>query len=363
MPGLCGDHQRALTLRLRLPDSVIEGSSAAGAHTGKHVVIEGVRFAYGHDNIVAALNSYSATAAIGTKGKSEGKKVRHVTGTALTYRFASDDKGWRVFVAVAVPAPDSSSKAQLGVIGVDFNADHLAVAETDRFGNLIEARRFDAVTYGKTADQSQAIYGDIAVEIAHMARDTGKPVVIEKLDFAQKKAQLETVDRKRSRMLSALSYARAASMLKAACERSGVTVIEVNPAYTSVIGAVNFAQRFGISIHQGAALAIARRGLGLREKPARRVGLVPNRNGGHVAFDLPERNRSKHVWTFWAGARRKLSAALAEHYRCAGKKPAPPSTLGILSSRSSRSNRFSGAQSPGASQQYCSADELGDAPF
>ena len=250
---------------------------------------------------------------------------------------------------------------------MDFNADHLAVAETDRFGNLVNARRIDAITYGKTGEQAGAVYGDIAVAIASMARAAGKPVVIERLDFAQKKAQLETLDRKRSRMLSALGYARAASMLRAACFRFGVTVLEVNPAYTPVIGVINFAQRFGIGTHQGAALAIARRGgfgiLGLREQPARRVGLVPTRNGGHVAFDLPERNRSKHVWTFWAGARRKLSAALAEHYRCAGK-PAPPSPLSTKkSSRSSSANRSSGTRPPGASQHHCSADELGDLPF
>jgi IS605 OrfB family transposase len=352
----------SLTLRVRLPDSVVEGHQGFGEPVDKHVVVEGVRLAFGHDNVVAALNSYSATTVVSDKGKSAGQKVRRITGTALTYRFVKDLKGWRVFVSVAVQAPAFTSKAQLGAIGVDVNADHLAVAETDRFGNLVNAQRLDAITYGKTEDRSKAIYGDIAVAIVSMAKATGKPVVIEKLDFAKKKAELEAVDRRRSRMLSALSYAKAAAMLKAACFRMGVTVMEVNPAYTSVIGAINFARRFGISIHQGAALAIARRGLGMHENPVRRVGVgvVPTRNGGHVAFDLPVRNRSKHVWTFWAGARRRLSAALAEHYRCAGKKPAPPSPL---ATRVMCANRSSEAGFLGASQQNCSADDIGDVPF
>ena len=359
----------SLTLRLRLPDSVADGLHEPGTGTGmgmvvgKHVVIEGVRFAYGHDNVVAALNSYSATTVVGTTGKGKGKKVRRVTGTALTYRFVKDDKGWRVFVAVAVPASAATSKATLGAIGVDINADHLAAAETDRFGNLLRTARFDAITYGKTNEQAEAVYGDVAVSIATLARDAGKPVVIEELDFAQKKSQLEAVDRRCSRMLSALGYAKAASMLKAACFRLGVDVHDVNPAYTSVIGAIKFAQRFGISIHQGAAYAIARRGMGLHEKPAARVGLVPTRNGGHVAFDLPVRNRSKHVWTFWAGTRRKLSAALVEHYRCVGQKPAPPSPLSTKSPRSLCANRSFGAGFPIASQQHCSADAPGDSPF
>ena len=99
---------------------------------------------------------------------------------------------------------------------------------------------------------------------------------------------------------------------------------------------------------------------GLRERPARRVGLVPTRNGGHVAFDLPVRNRSKHVWTFWPGTRRNLSAALAEHYRCAGNKPVPPSPLSF---RALGAIRFFRARFPGASQQHCSADGLGDVPW
>jgi len=48
-----------------------------------------------------------------------------------------------------------------------------------------------------------------------------------------------------------------------------VEVIEVNPAYASTMGMVNFAHRYGISVHQGAAIAIARRSLGLSERPQR----------------------------------------------------------------------------------------------
>ena len=107
---LAGDE--TLTLRLRLPDSVVEGSPEL---TGKHALIEGVRFAYGHDNVVAALNSYSATKVVGTTGKSEGKNVRKVSGTALTNRFVRDEKGWRVFVAGRRPraqrAPGSAPSA------------------------------------------------------------------------------------------------------------------------------------------------------------------------------------------------------------------------------------------------------------
>jgi hypothetical protein len=100
-------------------------------------------------------------------------------------------------------------------------------------------------------------------------------------------------------------------------------VIEVSPAYTSVIGAVTHAQQRGISVHQGAATAIARRGLGLSERPAVREAIVPIRNGDHVTFDLSVRNRSKHVWSFWSNVRTRLTAAHVAHFRSGAAKAAP----------------------------------------
>ena len=47
--------------------------------------------------------------------------------------------------------------------------------------------------------------------------------------------------------------------------REGVEVFQVNPAYSSVIGRVKFMERYGLSVHQAAALALARRLLGCRE--------------------------------------------------------------------------------------------------
>jgi hypothetical protein len=63
--------------------------------------------------------------------------------------------------------------------------------------------------------------------------------VVEKWDFARKKAEREAVSRRKARMLSSLAYNRMLSGLKAACFCEGVGVITVNPAYTSVIAAVN----------------------------------------------------------------------------------------------------------------------------
>lgn len=339
----------SLSLRLRLPQTL--------GH-GKTLDIHGVRFAYGHEQIMTALASSRREAAMTQAGKPIVKRI----GTALSYRFVRDAKGWRVFVSVAVPQIRVETQASLGAFGMDTNADHLAVAETDRFGNLINTWRIDLPLYGKTTEQAKALIGDACAKTARMASAAGKPVVIEKLDFAKKKAQLRGTDPRQARMLSSFNCNKIASGIESACFRAGVGVIEVNPAYTSVIGAVNHARIRGISVHMGAAFAIARRGLGLSEAPTVRTVLAPVRNGGHVTFALPVRNRAKHVWTQWAAIRTTLKAAHVAHYRSGRSKemPAPLSP----EMRALGACWYSTAQSRGANrQEHCSPDVLADVPW
>lgn len=340
----------SLTLQLRLPNAL--------AKNGNYLTLTDIRFSYGHDAIVAALQSSRVIQAT-TK---DGRPIKKRIGTAISYRFLRDEKGWRVFASVEAQRVEQVSHRMLGAFGVDVNADHLAVAETDHYGNLIGTHRIELPLVGKTADQAKALIGDAAVLIAGLAKAAGKPVVIEQLNFQNKKAELESVDPRQAKMISSFACSKVASSMKAACFRAGVEAIEINPAYTSVIGAVEHAQKRGISVHMGAAFAIARRGLGLSERPTKRKVSTPVRNGGHVTFDLPVRNRSKHVWSFWSNVRTRLKAAHKEHYRGGAHKAAPPplrpskpasGAPGSITAQSRDANRL----------PHCSGDVLEDVPY
>jgi IS605 OrfB family transposase len=180
------------------------------------------------------------------------------------------------------------------------------------------------------------------------ALKAGKPVVVEKLDFRAKKAQLEEVAAGRSRILSALAYRQFYQLLAAACFRAGVELTQVSPAYTSVIGAINHAQILRFSVHIAAAFVIARRGLNQKLTEAPRASIVrdgawvPTRNGDHVTFPLPARNRRKHVWSQWSGARRRLCAAHEEHRRCGKGNLDPPPLSQLRAQRSSPASRATG---------------------
>ena len=78
-------------------------------------------------------------------GEQEARATRF--GQAISYRFKRDAKGWRVFVR-RLPEVEITTDRRRGAIGVDLNADHLAVAETDASGNYVKAWRVPLVTYG-----------------------------------------------------------------------------------------------------------------------------------------------------------------------------------------------------------------------
>ena len=142
------------------------------------------------------------------------------------------------------------------------------------------------VTYGKSTHQAEALIGDAVTSVVQYAKEFGKPIVIERLDFRQKKATLEGQSRKYSRMLSSFSYGKVKAYFISRGYREGVEVHQVNPAFSSVIGRVKFMERYGLSVHQAAALVLARRSLGCSERIPRRW-VCPIGNGVQVAFTVP----------------------------------------------------------------------------
>ncbi len=302
----------SLTLRVRMPDCLAQ-------EHGKYITVWNVRFAYGHETVVAALQS---NADYREYRRRHGEKAARATnlGQAISFRFKRDARGWRVFATTGMEKPSVVTDRGLGAIGVDLNADHLAVTETDRSGNFVFAFSVPLVTYGKSAHQAEALIGDAVAGVVAYALDVRKPLVIERLDFQHKRAALEGESPGHSRMLSSFSYGKVKAYLLSRGYREGVEVFEVNPAYSSVIGRVKYMERYGLSVHQAAALVLARRLLSCREGVPRRRS-APLDTGGRVAFRVPVRKRVKHVWSYWAAVTRQMRPALAAQHRLARANP------------------------------------------
>lgn len=214
--------EQRFVLRLRRPNGLCQ--------EGDKYVRFDIRLPYGTEALVAALTLEQA----------------------ISYRFQRDTQGWRVFITTQALPFERRSDRRLGAIGIDLNADHLAVCETDRYGNPIASLTIPLVTYGLDRYQTQAQIGEAIKALMDFARDRGKPLAIEKLDFSAKKAALEAEGRRYAQMLSALVYDRIVATLNARAHDARLEVLSRNPAYTSVIGREKFAECYRYPFPEGA---------------------------------------------------------------------------------------------------------------
>jgi IS605 OrfB family transposase len=234
-------------------------------------------------------------------------------GSAVAYRFVREERGWYVHATFDMMMPEIVSSKHAGAIGIDLNKDHFAVAHVSHDGNLVKSWKIPFNNYKRTASQNEAALGDVISNVIHSskAQNIPLPIAIEKLDFRKKKDELRS--RGMNRMLSNLTYSKFHQIIESKCKREGIELIRINPAYTSVIGEEKFAEGYGLSVHQAAAMAIARRSLNLGEKLCRKAK-------DQLRFPLPARNRGKHVWSDWGFLSR---VAKTERFRARAGRRSP----------------------------------------
>ncbi len=307
--SVCDDG--SISLRLRLPDAL---------DSGKYIEFHNIRFGYGHEVVLSALTECQIRNDL---AKQKDPSYRE-HGQALCWRFVRDKKGWTVTVSTALPKPSWITNRNFGSIGVDINTDHLAVVEVDRYGNPISKISIPLPLYGKSQTQARALIGDACAQIVEIAAKAKKPLIVEELDFDKKKLNLREMQPGYARMLSSFAYSLILQTLRSRAYRKGVELYSINPAFTSLIGRIKYATRYGLTVHQAAALCIARRFHGFSELLPSQSS-VPDGKGGHIAFPVPVRNRGKHEWQHLKVVARKLRAALVEHFRVTlGQSISPP---------------------------------------
>ncbi|MEV0407032.1 IS200/IS605 family accessory protein TnpB-related protein [Actinoallomurus sp. NPDC050550] len=166
-----------------------------------------------------------------------------------------------------------------GLIGVDTNADHLAAWRLDTHGNPVgEPCRFEFDLSGSTQRRDAQIRHAHA-RLLHWAKRHGLAIAIENLDFAAETTREKHGRRKRFRnLISGMPVAKLRNRLVAMAAELGITIVAVDPAYTSKWGAQHWqhpltSTRRPVTRHQAAAVAIGRRALG---HPIRRRTAPPS---------------------------------------------------------------------------------------
>jgi len=170
-------------------------------------------------------------------------------------------------VSFEIPTPEVKYTKENGVISIDTNASpiHLAIAEVPKTGELLS---YQTISFHHLLGLSQNSkdYQEwiLSHQIVDLAIQKGKAIAIENLKKLKRgrKGDGKAKLRKRLHQWNAkkfLQKLRRVAMLK------GVEVIEVNPAYTSIIGMLKYAPQLNIDKDIAGAYVIARRALGFKE--------------------------------------------------------------------------------------------------
>ena len=151
-----------------------------------------------------------------------------------------------------------------GAIGIDINPDGVAVVEINKHGNLLNHyyEKSDRLTYGNNYQRLQDVR-EIANQVIKYALNTDKKIIIEDLKFTQTKKY-----KKFNRMSHNFIYRKISEAIERKAYLSGVKLIKVNPAFTSILGILKYQDMYSLNRHTAAALVIARRGMGIKEKQA-----------------------------------------------------------------------------------------------
>ncbi|MFZ8859917.1 MAG: IS200/IS605 family accessory protein TnpB-related protein [Thermocrinis sp.] len=170
-------------------------------------------------------------------------------------------------VSFELPTPEVRYRKENGVMAIDTNASpiHLAIAEVSKTGELLSHQTISLHhLLGLSQNSKDHQEWILAHKIVDTAIQKGKAIAIENLKKLKRgirgdgKATLRKI-------LHNWSAKKFLQKLKRVAMLKGVEVIEVNPAYTSVIGMLKYAPQLSIDKDIAGAYVIGRRALGFRE--------------------------------------------------------------------------------------------------
>ncbi len=170
-------------------------------------------------------------------------------------------------VSFEIPTPEVKYTKENGVIAIDINASpiHLAMAEVSETGELLSYQTISLHhLLGLSQNSKDHQEWILAHQIVDLAIQKGKAIAIENLKKLKKgkrgdgKATLRKI-------LHQWSAKKFLQKLKRVAMLKGVEIVEVNPAYTSIIGMLKYAPQLSIDKDIAGAYVIGRRALGFRE--------------------------------------------------------------------------------------------------
>lgn len=214
--------------------------------------------------------------------------------TVQVFRREQKKDQWYIHLTTYVESVPVTTSFDNGCIGVDFNRDSVEWAYVTRDGNIKQKGKLPFLWKGFSSGQRKVIMRNLVVKLTKIAFNYQCPIAIESLDFSKKKASMSEASKAYNSMLSNLSTSLFKEALTSRCQRYGIGLHLVNPAFTSVIGMIKFMGRYGLNSGTAAAMTIARRAMNMSDRPP-------------SGLKRPE-DCFKHSWTTWNRIARYLKS-------------------------------------------------------
>ena len=234
----------------------IEKTNNKKGSADNYILCDSIKFSYHKDDIIELLNEHL----LNNKNKQ-----------SITYRFHRENTKWYMQIMFDLYFEPTSyiTRCNNGVIGLDYNNGFIQLAETDKYGNLVNLKKYNLQYHG-TGNKAKTEIEQTISDIVKYAQSVGKDIAYENLNFKSTKSQQIKATSKNgkqyNRMLHQFDYSRYKQKLQDISFNNQVFTYYVNPKNTSKIGKQKFANRMKLTIHQSAAYVIARRYQGFKDK-------------------------------------------------------------------------------------------------
>ncbi|MGG6437919.1 IS200/IS605 family accessory protein TnpB-related protein [Saccharococcus caldoxylosilyticus] len=183
--------------------------------------------------------------------------------------------------------------------------DRIAVSIVSKQGNFIKSKVFycHELEYVK-GNQRNNIVGETIRDVYDwLLQENVGAVVIENIQLRQR----HDTDKRFHRFTHHFKKKKLTDIIIRRGMRLGFRVKKVNPAYTSVIGRFKYRKKYGLSVHENAALVIGRRGLGYQERlPKELIHIIKNeseapfdcgvRVDGRILQAIKKRNETTSIY-------------------------------------------------------------------
>ncbi|MCT8975956.1 IS200/IS605 family accessory protein TnpB-related protein [Clostridium sp. CX1] len=224
------------------------------------------------------------------------------TGEAYQVEMIKKKGKYYCHITFELAKPDEIYTGHNGIIGIDTNPNGVALTMIDNKGN------YKWHTYLKQHELLYArsnrrlnLCGKLVKQVVLIAKTYNCGLVIENLKFKNDK----DVQRKFARVKHGFIYSKLLTMIETSCYKEGIELLKIKPQYTSKIGLYKYCHQYGIEVHNGAAMVIARRSYKFKERVPR---ILKDK-----LIDNIELFNQKNEWSKWSYINKIIKRKVGEN--------------------------------------------------